>query len=83
MDHRLRHGVGAPVIAISYALNKLLTGIARQHQMKESLTEEDMAGHALSDAERTALRAGDIGKLYELGANPYLIRRVFRRRFTI
>ena len=26
---------------------------------------------------------GDIGKLYELGANPYLIRRVFRRRFTI
>ena len=71
------------VIAISYALNKLLTGIARQHQMKESLTEEDMAGHALSDAERTALRAGDIGKLYELGANPYLIRRVFRRRFTI
>ena len=83
MDHRLRHGVGAPVIAISYALNKLLTGIARQHQMKESLSEEDMAGHALSDAERTALRAGDIGKLYELGANPYLIRRVFRRRFTI
>ena len=71
------------MIAISYALNKLLTGIARQHQMKESFTEEDMAGHALSDAERTALRAGDIGKLYELGANPYLIRRVFRRRFTI
>lgn len=71
------------MIAISYALNKLLTAIARRHQMKESLTEEDMAGHALSDAERTALGAGDIGKLYELGANPYLIRRVFRRRFTI
>lgn len=71
------------MIAISYALNKLLTTIARQHQMKERLTEEDMAGHALSDAERTALSAGDIGQLYELGANPYLIRRVFRRRFTI
>ena len=70
-------------MAISYALNKLLTTIARQHQMKERLTEEDMAGHALSDAERTALSAGDIGQLYELGANPYLIRRVFRRRFTI
>jgi hypothetical protein len=42
-----------------------------------------MAGHALSDAERTALSAGDIGRLYELGANPYLIRRVFRRRFPI
>ncbi|HET6369487.1 MAG TPA: hypothetical protein VFG27_19825 [Pseudomonadales bacterium] len=75
--------MGAPVIAISYPLNKLLTAIARQHQMKESFTEEDMAGYTLSDAERTALRAGDIGKLYELGANPYLIRRVFRRRFTI
>lgn len=71
------------MIAISYALNKLLTTIARQHQMKERLTEEDMAGHALSDAERTALSAGDIGQLYELGANPYLIRRVFRCRFTI
>jgi hypothetical protein len=71
------------VIVISYALNKLLTAIARQHQLKESLTEEDMAGHTLSDAERTALSAGDIGSLYELGANPYLIRRVFRRRFPI
>ena len=71
------------MIAISYPLNKLLTAIARRHQMKESLTEEDMAGHPLSDAERAALRAGDTGKLYELGANPYLIRRVFRRRFTI
>jgi hypothetical protein len=28
-------------------------------------------------------RAGDVGRLYELGANPYLIRRVFRPRFTI
>ncbi|MBI2197395.1 MAG: hypothetical protein HYU42_02160 [Candidatus Rokubacteria bacterium] len=46
-------------------------------------TDEDMAGHALGDAERAALQAGDIGKLYELGANPYSIRRVFRRRFAI
>jgi len=71
------------VIRTSYPLNKVLTGIARQHLMKDALTDEDMAGHALSDAERAALKAGDIGKLYELGANPYLIRRVFRRRFAI
>jgi hypothetical protein len=71
------------VIPVSYALNKLLTAIARQHQMREALTDEEMAGHALSDPERAALRTGDIGRLYELGANPYLIRRVFRRRFTI
>jgi hypothetical protein len=71
------------VIKISYALNKLLTAIARQHQMKEGLTNEEMAGHDLAPAERAALETGDIRALYELGANPYLIRRVFRRRFTI
>jgi hypothetical protein len=71
------------VIKVSYPLNRLLTAVARQHQMKESLTDEDMAGHDLSADELAALRAGDIRALYELGANPYLIRRVFRRRFTI
>jgi hypothetical protein len=71
------------VIKVSYPLNRLLTAVARQHQMKESLSDEEMAGHDLSAAERGALRAGDIQALYELGANPYLIRRVFRRRFTI
>jgi len=68
---------------ISYPLNKLLTAIARQHAMKDALTDEELAGHELDDAERAALKAGDITKLYELGANPYLIRRVFRRRFRI
>ncbi|HEU5192305.1 MAG TPA: hypothetical protein VFX14_21655 [Methylomirabilota bacterium] len=71
------------MIKVSYPLNRLLTAVARQHQMKESLTDEEMAGHDLSADERAALRTGDIRALYELGANPYLIRRVFRRRFTI
>jgi len=71
------------VIKTSYPLNKILTAIARQHLTKDGLTDEEMAGHELSDAERSALKAGDIARLYELGANPYLIRRVFRRRFTI
>ncbi len=71
------------MIKTSYALNKVLTALARQHLLKDVLTDEEMAGHELSDAERAALKAGDIAKLYELGANPYLIRRVFRRRFTI
>jgi 2C-methyl-D-erythritol 2,4-cyclodiphosphate synthase len=69
--------------AVSYALNKVLTAVARQHAMKPALTDEDLAGHALSDAERAALKAGDIDALYRLGANPYLIRRVFRSRFRI
>jgi hypothetical protein len=47
------------------------------------MTEEDLAGHALSGEERAALQSGDITRLYHLGANPYLIRRVFRPRFTV
>ncbi|HXU90874.1 MAG TPA: hypothetical protein VFQ62_18680 [Methylomirabilota bacterium] len=69
--------------AVSYPLNKVLTAVARQHAMKPALTDEDLVGHTLSDAERAALKTGDIDALYRLGANPYLIRRVFRARFKI
>jgi hypothetical protein len=67
----------------SYALNKVLTAVARQHATRERLTVEELAGHDLTDEERAALEAGDITALYHLGANPYLIRRVFRPRFPI
>jgi hypothetical protein len=65
--------VGARVIAVSYPLNKILTGLAKAHVTREKL----------SDAEKLALLTGDIRRLYDLGANPYLIRRVFRPRFPI
>lgn len=71
------------MIKTSYALNKILTALARQHLMRDALGDEDLAGHELTAEERAALRAGDITALYHLGANPYLIRRVFRRRFAI
>jgi hypothetical protein len=71
------------VIKVSYALNKLLTSVARRHAMMDALSDADLAGHELSPEEREALKAGDITRLYHLGANPYLIRRVFRRRFPI
>jgi hypothetical protein len=71
------------VIRSSYPLNKLLTEIARTHALRDGLGDEEMAGHDLGEEERAALRAGDIDRLYRLGANPYLIRRVFRRRFPI
>jgi hypothetical protein len=71
------------VITVSYPLNKVLTEVARQHVMRETFTDEDLAGHHLTQAEREALKAGDIAALYRLGANPYLIRRVFRGRFSI
>jgi hypothetical protein len=83
VDHRLRDRVGAFVIKISYALNKVLTAIAREHALKERLTDAELAGHALSAEEQAALKAGDITALYHLGANPYLIRRVFRPNFRI
>ena len=67
----------------SYALNKILTAVARAHAMKDGLTDDDLTGHDLSDEERAALKAGDVTRLYHLGANPYLIRRVFRSRFRI
>lgn len=69
--------------AVSYALNKVLTAVARAHAIKPALSDEDLAGHTLSEPERAALKAGDIDALYRLGANPYLIRRVFRSRFKI
>ena len=73
--------MGASVIpAISYTLNKVLTAVARQHAIKNGLSDADLAGYELSPAERTALKDGDITGLYHLGANPYLIRRVFRAR---
>ena len=64
---------------MSYTLNKVLTAVARQHAIVDGLSDADMAGYELSPAERTALD-GDITGLYHLGANPYLIGRVFRAR---
>jgi Aromatic-ring-opening dioxygenase LigAB, LigA subunit len=70
-------------VRTSYALNKLLTSLARQHATRERVSDDELAGHELSADERAALRAGDITSLYRLGANPYLIRRVFRPRFKV
>jgi hypothetical protein len=71
------------MIRTSYPLNKILTALARQHIMKDALTDDDLTGHCLGADEQAALKAGDIARLYHLGANPYLIRRVFRSRFPI
>jgi hypothetical protein len=57
--------------------------VARRHVSVNGLGEEDLAKHAVTPEERSALTAGDVDALYRLGANPYLIRRVFRGRFRI
>ena len=64
-------------------MNKLLFESGRRHVMVESIDESLLAGYELGAEEREALKAGDIKRLYELGANPYLLRRVFRPRFHI
>ena len=71
------------MIRTSYPLNRILTAIARRHTTKEYLSDDEMAGHDLTEEERAALRTADLEALYRLGANPYLIRRVFRPRFKI
>ena len=67
-----------------YHLNKLLFDAGRRHTIVESIADESqLAAYELTPEEREALKAGDIKRLYELGANPYLIRRVFRPRFPV
>jgi hypothetical protein len=66
-----------------YQMNKLLFESGRRHTIVESLDESELARYELTTEERDALKAGDIKRLYELGANPYLLRRVFRPRFHI
>lgn len=67
-----------------YQLNKVLFAYAGRHQMVASIDDDaELAGYDLTAEEREALGNGDLQRLYELGANPYLIRRVFRPRFPI
>jgi hypothetical protein len=66
-----------------YALNRVLYEQARAHKMPESIGPDEVAGYDLTPEERAALASGDLDALFRLGANPYLIRRVFRRRFAL
>lgn len=66
-----------------YALNRVLYDHARAHKMPESIGPDDVAGYDLTSEERAALAGADLDALFRLGANPYLIRRVFRRRYAL
>jgi hypothetical protein len=59
-----------------YAVNKLCRQTLHDHAFRESLRrdpENAVESFPLTDAERSALLAGDVAKLYELGAHPYLL----------
>ena len=66
-----------------YHLNRVLYERAREHKMPDSIGPDEIAGYDLTPQERAALAAGDLEALFRLGANPYLIRRVFRHRFAL
>jgi hypothetical protein len=66
-----------------YHLNRVLYDKAREHKMVESIGGDEAAGYELTEAERKALADGDLDALFRLGANPYLIRRVFRHKFAV
>ena len=66
-----------------YHLNRALYDRAREHKMTDSIGPDEIAEYDLTFEERAALLAGDLDALFRLGANPYLIRRVFRRRYAL
>ena len=66
-----------------YHLNRALYDRAREHKMTDSIAPDEIAAYDLTPEERAALLAADLDALFRLGANPYLIRRVFRRRYAL
>jgi hypothetical protein len=66
-----------------YHLNRVLYERARAHTMADAIGPDETEGYDLTPEERAALAEGDVDALFRLGANPYLIRRVFRRRYRV
>jgi hypothetical protein len=66
-----------------YHLSKALQDHNSVPKMKQFVAElETMsARYGLGPEESDAIARGDVDRLYELGANPYLIRFAFRDRF--
>ena len=65
-----------------YHLNRVLYEKARAHKMADAIGPDEVTEYELTAEERAALAEGDVEALFRLGANPYLIRRVFRHRYA-
>jgi len=67
----------------AYQLNKLLYNLRDSEKVKEVLRNlpEILEHYRLSAAELHALEAEDLAALYALGANPYMIRNVYRKKY--
>ena len=71
------------MVMSSYQLNKLLYDLKAAERVKESLQNPQhlLASYRLSPEEIQALESEDLAALFRLGANPYMIRNVYRSRY--
>ena len=59
-----------------FNVNYLCREVLRDHAFRAAMKADPakaLAGKDLTDAERSALVAGDVGKLFRLGANAFLM----------
>ena len=64
-----------------YAVNHLCRETLRDHAFREAMRTDPrtaVAGLALTDREREALIAGEVGELYAMGANAFLLGYLLR-----
>ena len=67
----------------AYQLNKLLYDLGTADTVKEVLLGKPkvLETYRLSSAELRALQTEDLAALFALGANPYMIRNVYRKKY--
>jgi hypothetical protein len=65
----------------AYQINKLFHRLYHDRSFREAVQADPakaIAGWPLSDAERNAILGGDIKRLYEWGAHPFLLGHITR-----
>ena len=66
----------------AYMINKICHRVGHDDAFRAALDAEPAAALAafdLTDEERSLLLAGEVGRLFELGAHPYLLGHLTRR----
>ena len=67
----------------AYQLNKLLYELKDADHVKEALMNRSglLERYRLTADELQALQTENLATLYQLGANPYMIRNVYRKKY--
>lgn len=80
MDMLTPLGDGIEMMTI-YAVNKVCYRILREPSFRSDLAKDPIAAlssEPLSEIERDLLITGEVGRLYELGAHPFLLSHLSR-----